>query len=114
MLALRFISEPEVVASLNGGRFEGDVQGFIAMDGPTYLGHALFCVAGGEVTVLDSDVQDSHCLDGLVRACVAAGENRGAARFACNPACPPLARWWAAHCAGLAAPVPMGHIFRQC
>ena len=114
MLTMRPIDEPDVVALLNGARFGGDVEGYIMMEGPTYLGHALFQLQNGVTTVLDTGVADSQHLDGMVRACVAAGENRGSKSFGVNLEHPPLASWWNIFCKGLAAPVPMEHIFKTC
>lgn len=114
MLAMRPIDEPDVIELINNGRFTGDVEGYIMMDGPTYLGHALFTVKDGVTTVLDSDVKESVNLDGIVRACIAAGDNRGAKRFAVNEEHPPLAEWWQVFCKGLAAPVSVDHIFTFC
>lgn len=114
MLAMRPIEEPDVVDLLNNGRFNGPVEGYILMDGPTYLGHALFRVENHITTVLDSDVQGNQQLDGIVRACIAAGENRGAKQFAVNRRHPPLAAWWQVFCKGLQPPVPVAHIFSLC
>lgn len=114
MLAMRPIDEPDVVDLLNGGRFGGPVEGYIMMDGPEYKGHALFAVEDGVTTVLDSGVEDSALLDGIVRACVAAGQNRGAEQFAVNPAHPLLAKWWDVFCKGLEMPAPVTRIFGKC
>lgn len=114
MLSMRPIDEPDVVALLNDGRFDGPVEGYIMMDGPSYLGHALFMVENGVTTVLDSGVEDFPNLDGIVRACVAAGENRGAKQFALNLNHPPLAEWWELFCKGMEPPAPVDHIFKLC
>lgn len=114
MLAMRPIDEPDVVALLNDGRFEGEIEGYIMMEGPTYLGHALFEVKDGVTTVLDTGVEESQNLDGIVRACVAAGENRGAKKFAVNMEHPPLAKWWDVFCKGITPPAPVDHIFELC
>ncbi|MGD9559090.1 MAG: hypothetical protein AB7V55_00600 [Oscillospiraceae bacterium] len=114
MLAIRPIDEPDVVDLLNAGRFDGPVEGYIMMDGPTYLGHALFQVVDGVTTVLDSSVKDETLLDGIVRTCVAAGDNRGAKHFAVNAGFAPLAKWWGIHCKGVDAPAPVEHIFTFC
>ena len=114
MLAMRPIDEPDVVDLLNNGRFTGDVEGYIMMDGPTYCGHALFIVEDGVTTVLDSGVENEPMLDGIVRACIAAGDNRGAKLFAVNTEHAKLARWWDVFCKDLEAPVSVDHIFHLC
>lgn len=114
MLAMRPIDEPDVIELLNNGRFEGAVEGYILMDGPTYLGHALFCVQDGVTTVLDTGVEDPQNLDGIVRACIAAGENRGNQKFWVNQEHPPLAKWWGTFCKGLDEPAPVSRIFKLC
>lgn len=114
MLAMRPIEEPDVVDLLNNGRFEGDVEGYIMMEGPEYLGHALFIVQDGVTTVLDSGVENEQQMDGIVRACIAAGENRGAKQFAVNLEHEKLAKWWSVFCKGLDAPVSVDHIFTLC
>lgn len=114
MLAMRPIDEPDVVVLLNDGRFEGPVEGYIMMDGPQYLGYALFVVQDNVTTVLDSDVADNQNLDGIVRACIAAGDNRGAKSFAVNAENPKLEKWWDVFCKDLAAPVSVDHIFTFC
>jgi hypothetical protein len=114
MLNMRPIDEPDVVELLNNGRFEGDVEGYIMMDGPTYLGHALFCVKDGVTTVLDSGVEEMKMLDGIVRACVAAGDNRGAKQFFVNRSHPSLAEWWRIFCKEFDEPAPVDHIFTFC
>ena len=114
MLAMRPIDEPDVLQLLNDGRFEGDVEGYVIMDGAQYLGHALFTVAGDEVVMLDTGVEDSAVLDGVVRACLAAGENRGACRFTVNQKHPPLAHWWQVFCTGKTEPVPIRSLWGEC
>ena len=114
MLAMRPIDEPDVVELLNDGRFDGPVEGYIMMDGPNYLGHALFKVEDGVTTVLDSGVEEMQNVDGILRACVAAGENRGAKHFAVNQDHPQLAQWWQVFCKGLQPPAPVDHIFNLC
>lgn len=114
MLAMRPIEELDVVALLNDGRFDGPVEGYMMMDGPTYLGHALFWVQDGVTTVLDSGVEDNTFLDGIVRACIAAGENRGAKLFDVNHEHPRLQQWWQVFCNPLPPPVSVDHIFKLC
>ena len=114
MLMMRPIEEPEVVALLNDGRFCGEVEGYVVLEGSSYLGHALFSVEEEVATVLDTGVEEALNLDGVIRACVSAGERRGARCFAVNLDHPPLKNWWERNCKGLAAPVPMDHIFKSC
>ena len=114
MLAMHPIDEPDVIDLLNAGRFEGDVEGYILMEGPDYLGHALFRVESGITTVLDSGVENTQMLDGIIRACIAAGDNRGAKRFLVNQQHPPLQKWWQVFCKGLDGPAPVEHIFTFC
>lgn len=114
MLAMRPIDEPDVVDLLNDGRFNGNIEGYIMMEGPTYLGHALFEVKDGVTTVLDTGVEETPALDGIVRACIAAGDNRGAKMFRVNLAHPPLNNWWNVFCKGLEGPVSVNHIFNLC
>ena len=75
MIAMRPILEPDVLELLNDGRFDGDIEGYVVMDGPNYLGHMLYRIDGDFVDVLDCGLQESALVDGGVRACVAAGEN---------------------------------------
>ena len=42
MIAMRPIREYDVIDLLNNGRFEGEVEGYVVMDGPKYLGHMLY------------------------------------------------------------------------
>lgn len=114
MLAMRPIDEPDVIDLLNNNRFEGEVEGYIMMDGPTYLGHALFKVEDGVTTVLDCGVEDTDKIDGIVRACIASGENRYAEKFAVNMEEPALAKWWSVFCKEYTGPAPVTHIFELC
>lgn len=115
MLAMRPINEPDVVLLLNDGRFPEDlVEGYIMMDGPKYLGHALFMVQDGVTTVLDSGVEDTAQLDGIIRACIAAGDNRGAKNFAVNMEHPPLENWWNVFCKEVESPASVDHLFTFC
>ena len=81
MIAMRPILEPDVLELLNDGRFDGDIEGYVVMDGPNYLGHMLYRIDGDFVDVLDCGLQESALVDGGVRACVAAGANAGLARW---------------------------------
>lgn len=114
MLSMQPIAEPDVVELLNDGRFEGDVEGYVMMDGEKYLGHALFLVEDGVTSVLDCGVEDMQMLDGIVRACVAAGEHRGAKLFCVNREQPRLEKWWDVFCKGMQPPAPVEHIFGKC
>ena len=76
MIAMRPILEQDVLDLLNDGRFDGEVEGYVVMDGPNYLGHMLYRIDGDFIDVLDCGVQESALVDGGVRACVAAGENQ--------------------------------------
>ena len=77
MIAMRPIREYDVIDLLNNGRFEGEVEGYVVMDGPKYLGHMLYRVDGAVTQVLECGVEEKMFVDGAVRACVAAGENAG-------------------------------------
>lgn len=114
MLAMHLINEPDVLELLNAGRFAGEVDGYVMLEGADYLGHALFQVADGVTTVLDTGVEGTLPMDAIVRACVAAGQNRGAEQFTVNMAHPPLAKWWDVYCKGMQPPVPVEHIFGHC
>ena len=41
MIAMRPILEQDVLDLLNDGRFDGEVEGYVVMDGPNYLGLSL-------------------------------------------------------------------------
>ena len=84
MIAMRPIREYDVIDLLNNGRFEGEVEGYVVMDGPKYLGHMLYRVDGAVTQVLECGVEEKMFVDGAVRACVAAGENVGATSFRVN------------------------------
>lgn len=114
MLTMKPIDEQDVITLLNDGRFCGDVEGYIMMEGANYLGHALFIVENGVTTVLDTGVENTAHLDGIIRACVAAGDNRGVKQFAVNTNHPPLAKWWDVFCKGMQPPVSVDHIFTMC
>ena len=75
MIAMRPIREYDVIDLLNNGRFEGEVEGYVVMDGPKYLGHMLYRVDGAVTQVLECGVGKMF-VDGAVR-CVAAGDRRG-------------------------------------
>ena len=75
------IGEPDVVALLAKGRFDGALEGYVMTDGAEYLGYCLFRLAENVTEVLDAEAPDNMMLDGLVRAAVAKGENEGADSF---------------------------------
>ena len=56
---MRPILEPDVLELLNDGRFDGDIEGYVVMDGPNYLGHMLYRIDGDFVDVLDCGLQES-------------------------------------------------------
>ncbi len=56
MIAMRPIREYDVIDLLNNGRFEGEVEGYVVMDGPKYLGHMLYRVDGAVTQVLECAV----------------------------------------------------------
>lgn len=114
MISMHVIDEPDVLELLNDGRFDGDVEGYIMMSGPDYLGHALFRVAGDVTTVLDVGVEGHEKIDGIVRACIANGDNRGAKRFSVNTEQPELAHWWQVFCKDQPDPAGVDHIFTFC
>ena len=70
MIAMRPIREYDVIDLLNNGRFEGEVEGYVVMDGPKYLGHMLYRVDGAVTQVLECGVEEKMFVDGAVRACV--------------------------------------------
>ena len=69
MIAMRPILEQDVLDLLNDGRFDGEVEGYVVMDGPNYLGHMLYRIDGDFIDVLDCGVQESALVDGGGREC---------------------------------------------
>ena len=114
MIAMRPIDEPDVLALLNGGRFPGEVQGYVVMEGPRYHGHMLYRVAQGVTEVLECGVDEKPLVDGAVRACIAAGQNAGADRFRVRMEDAGLAEWFRVFCKDVPAPVPVSHLFTAC
>lgn len=114
MIAMRPILEPDVVYLLNDNRFEGDIKGYVVMDGPNYLGYALFRIDGTVTSVLEGGVENTMVLDGAVRACVAAGENAGATQFSVNKQDEKLAKWFEVFCKNEQMPVKNEVIFAHC
>ncbi len=60
MIAMRPIREYDVIDLLNNGRFEGEVEGYVVMDGPKYLGHMLYRVDGAVTQVLECGVEGKN------------------------------------------------------
>ena len=60
MIAMRPIREYDVIDLLNNGRFEGEVEGYVVMDGPKYLGHMLYRVDGAVTQVLECGVEENR------------------------------------------------------
>ncbi len=58
MIAMRPIREYDVIELLNAGRFSGDVEGYVVMNGPEYLGHMLYRVDGAVTRVLECGVEN--------------------------------------------------------
>ena len=114
MIAMRPIKEYDVIDLLNNGRFEGDVEGYVVMDGPKYLGHILYRVDGAVTRVLDCGVEEKMFVYGAVRACVAAGENAGATAFRVNEADEKLAEWRGVFFPNAEDDVPNSSIFHTC
>ena len=114
MIAMRPILEPDVLELLNDGRFDGDIEGYVVMDGPNYLGHMLYRIDGDFVDVLDCGLQESALVDGGVRACVAAGENAGCSEFTVNMQDAALARWYEVFFPHSMQPVAITALFSGC
>ena len=114
MNAMRPIREYDVIDLLNNGRFEGEVEGYVVMDGPKYLGHMLYRVDGAVTQVLECGVEEKMFVDGAVRACVAAGENAGATSFRVNGEDEKLAEWKNVFFPEAQGDVPNGSIFHTC
>ena len=114
MIAMRPILEPDVLELLNDGRFDGDIEGYVVMDGPNYLGHMLYRIDGDFVDVLDCGLQESALVDGGVRACVAAGENAGCSEFTVNMQDAALARWYEVFFPHSMQPVAIKALFSGC
>ena len=114
MLSMQPINEQDVIALINDDRFTGDVEGYVMTNSGEYLGHALFKVEDNVTFVLDSGVEEMVMLDGIVRACIASGENRGAKDFKVNKEHPPLAKWWDIYCKNFDETAPTDHLFTFC
>lgn len=117
MVVMRPIEEPAVLDELDAGRFggaKGGLRGYVVMEGPVYHGYALFRVADGVTAVLDCGLNEKPLVDGAVRACVAAGENAGAARFCVDTRSEALAEWLRVFCPGRTQPVENSVLFGGC
>ena len=114
MIAMRPILEQDVIDLLNNGRFADDVDGYVLMDGPEYLGYALYRVEGGCTMVLACETKTNALVDGAVRACVAAGENAGASSFCINRSDPALDEWASVFVHGAQSVTPNSELFRHC
>lgn len=114
MLAIMPIAQKQLLNQLNSGRFKGQIQGYVAVEDGRYLGFALFSVKDGLATVLDAQIEEAQCVDGAVRACLAAGQKQGAGFFAVELKSPALALWWDTFCKHILPPAPIGHIFGFC
>lgn len=108
------IGEPDVVALLAKGRFNGALEGYVMTDGAEYLGYCLFRLAENVTEVLDAEAPDNMMLDGLVRAAVAKGENEGADSFRVSREVPALCKWAEAFLPGEQGPVKNTKIFGNC
>ncbi len=108
------IGEPDVVALLAKGRFDGALEGYVMTDGAEYLGYCLFRLAENVTEVLDAEAPDNMMLDGLVRAAVAKGENEGADSFRVSREVPALCKWAEAFLPGEQGPVKNTKIFGNC
>ncbi|WP_367926114.1 hypothetical protein [uncultured Ruthenibacterium sp.] len=114
MIAMRPILEQDVIDLLNNGRFEGDLDGYVVMEGPTYLGYILYRLDKTIVSVLDCGVENTACIDGAIRACLAAGENAGCTAFEINGEDEKLKKWRNIFCKNEPDPVPINKIFSLC
>ena len=121
MISMKPIKEPDVIELLNNGRFDGDIDGYVIMNGPEFLGSCIFRVDGGNVTVLDAKTKgtdqtppDYSVLDGAVRAAVANGQNRGADNFTVLYTNSSLENWCRVFCGGEHENIPISRIFGHC
>ena len=114
MIAMRPILEQDVIDLLNDGRFEGELDGYVVMEGPEYLGYILYRLEKPLVRILDCGVENTACIDGAVRACIAAGQNAGCSCFAVNQGDGRLSKWHSIFCKGSSETVPIDKIFSLC
>jgi hypothetical protein len=108
------VLEQAVIDSLAQGRFDGELDGYVIMDGPSYLGHALYRVSEGVTWVLECSTAQNQLVDGAVRACVAAGENAGATAFALNEEDAALKKWREVFFKQEEQPIPNSKLFQKC
>lgn len=113
MIAMRPINEPEVINSINNGRFDAVLFGYVVMDGPNYLGHILYTINNETTVVLDASLNNNMLVDGAVRACVAAGEYKGAKNFIIKSDCKCLMEWRNVFCKTENS-VPNEKLFTKC
>lgn len=113
MIAMRPIKEPEVIDALNADRFQGDIEGYVVMDGATYLGHILYKTENKITEILDADLQNNMLVDGAVRACVANGQFNGAISFIITSKAECLIKWKDVFCKSDDA-IPIEKLFGQC
>ena len=52
MIAMRPILEQDVIDLLNDGRFEGELDGYVVMEGSNYLGYILYPASFISVKIL--------------------------------------------------------------
>lgn len=114
MIAMRPINEQDVIDSINLDRFDEPLKGYIIMDDATYLGYALYTVQDNVTTILDTDLVDRIYADGIIRACIAAEENKGIKLFDVNKQLPVLKDWWHIFCKDATEPVSTDTIFNLC
>ena len=99
MIAMRPIREYDVIDLLNNGRFEGEVEGYVVMDGPKYLGHMLYRVDGAVTQVLECGVEEKMFV---------------ATSFRVNGEDEKLAEWKNVFFPEAQGDVPNGSIFHTC
>lgn len=90
MYVMKPILEPEIIDILNKDRFSGDLQGYILSDGGDLFGWLLFKIENDTTILLDVLAPDTMFMDGLIRATVAFGQERGATCFWLNRDIPGL------------------------
>ncbi len=88
------ITEPQVVAQLNAGRFEGEIEGFVVMEGASYLGYMLFCKRDKLAEILESSIENQEVLDFVLRACLCKCLRLGAVWFCMRTEQAALQAFW--------------------
>ena len=114
MIVMRPIAEQMVLDTINQGRFEGELEGYVVMDEALYMGHMLYRVQGEITTVLACSLVNTALVDGGVRACIAAGENAGATSFALNMEDAALEKWHNVFFKNQPLPIQNEKLFGQC